>query len=132
MSWIAESSVLQGLNGVCRRPVGLVCNVLHGAARHSDRTCSARSSSSARIRDQPLVLPAAVCTQVTDAPLKRPMARRVQIAVPRFFDVPNATTVKPFPTSEAQRTARRPCFSAIETQSIAVANCERKLLRDDR
>lgn len=63
------------------------------------------------------------------SPLNKPIASRVQIAVPRFWEVPNATTVRPFPTRDAQRTARRPCFSAIETQSIAVANCDRKLQR---
>lgn len=61
------------------------------------------------------------------APLNRPIASRVQMAVPRFFDVPKSMTVQPVPTREAKRTALRPCFSATDTQIMAVKNCERKL-----
>lgn len=55
-------------------------------------------------------------------PLNNPMANRMQMAVPRFCDVPNATRVIAFPSRLAKRTALRPCFSATETHSNEVKN----------
>lgn len=60
------------------------------------------------------------------SPLKTPMAKRMVMADRKFLLVPNAMTVRAFPRSEVKRTARLPCFSAIETHSSEVRNCERK------